>query len=252
MTGHEIEEPTPPPPPSAPAPSHVPWWKIWQKPPEIVLAIATAVLAAATIILAAIAGIQAYILATTDVSTRKVADAAQSAAGTAKATLEASRQSFRQDERAYLWASSFNMSNPTSVCQFPGGTRICADVHIVNSGRTPAIGVRIHRYATSGAPDSTDVEAVIKAMKVPPYTSPAGDMLGSVGDKWGTAATDVLNEATAKEILDGKTSLYVYGVVQYFDIFNEYHETGFCSYRLPNNGPFIVCEYGNWFDTRPK
>src|SRR6516225_5532307 len=92
MTGHEIEEPTSPPPPSAPAPSHVPWWKIWQKPPEIVLAIATAVLAAATIILAAIAGIQAYILATTDVSTRKVADAAQSAAGTAKATLEASRQ----------------------------------------------------------------------------------------------------------------------------------------------------------------
>jgi hypothetical protein len=234
MAGHETEEPTSPPTPrpasvpetAPPLPSPVPWWKIWQKPPEIVLAIATVVLAIATIILASIAGIQAYILATTDVSTRKVAEAAQSAAGTAKATLEASRQSFRQDERAYLWASSFNMVNPP-VCQIPGGTRICADVHIVNSGRTPAIGVHIHRYATSGAPFSPDVEAVIKAMKVPSYTSPAGDMLGSVGEKWGTAATDVLDDATAKDIVDGKTSLYVYGVVQYFDIFNEYHETGF-------------------------
>jgi len=110
------------------------------------------------------------------------------------------------------------MANPP-VCQIPGGTRICADVHMVNSGRTPAIGVHIHRYATFGAPFSADVEAVIKAMKVPPYTSPAGDMLGAVGDKWGTAATDVLDEPTAKDILDGKTSLYVYGVVQYFDIF---------------------------------
>jgi hypothetical protein len=122
--------------------------EILEKTPEIVLAIATTVLAIATIILAVIAGIQAYILATTDASTRKVAKAAQSAAGTAKATLEASTQSFRQEQRPYLWASSFNMANPP-VCQIPGGTRICADVHIVNSGRRPAVGVHIHRYASS-------------------------------------------------------------------------------------------------------
>ena len=137
------------------------------------------------------------------------------------------------------------MANPL-VCQVPGGTRICADVHIVNSGRTPAIGVRIHRYATFG----TDAESVIRAMKIPSYTSPSGDMLGAVGDKWGTAPTDVVDDATAKEIVGGTISIYVYGVVQYYDIFGEYHETGFCSYRLPNNGPFITCEFGNWFDKR--
>jgi hypothetical protein len=233
---------TAPTPPSQPQP----WWKFWKRPPEIVLAIATVILAVATIILAVIAAIQAYILATTDASTRKVADAAQSAAGTAKATLEASERSFRQEQRPYLWATSFNLAD-TPVCQIPGGTGICADVHIVNSGRTPAIGVHIHHYATFGA----NAESVIKAMKVPPYPSPTGDMLGSVGQKWVTAATDVVDEATAKDILDGKISIYVYGVVQYFDIFGEYHETGFCSYRLPNNGPFITCgEFGHWFDKR--
>jgi hypothetical protein len=133
-----------------------------------------------------------------------VAKAAKSAAGTAEATLEASAQSFRQEQRAYLWASSFNMDSQP-VCRFADGTRICADVHIVNSGRTPAIGVKIHRYATFGA----DAESVVRAMKITPYPSPAGDMLGGVGDKWGTAATDIMDEATAKEIVEGKISLYI-------------------------------------------
>jgi hypothetical protein len=119
-------------------------------------------------------------------------------------------------------------------------------VHIVNSGRTPAIGVKIHRYATFGAA----AESVIKAMKITPYPSPAGDMLGGVGDKWGTAATEVIDEATAKEIVAGKISLFVFGIVQYYDIFGKYHETGFCSYRILNNGPFLACDYGNWFDQR--
>jgi hypothetical protein len=175
-----------------------PWWKFWQGNPESVLARATVFLAIATILLAAIAAIQAYILATTDASTRIVAEAAQSAASTAKSTLEASALSFRQEQRPYLWASSFNMDSPP-VCQFADGTHICGDVHIVNSGRTPAIGVKINRYATFGA----SAESVVKAMKIPPYPSPTSDMLGGVGDKWGTAITEVVDEATAKEIVAG-------------------------------------------------
>jgi hypothetical protein len=173
------------------------------------------------------------------------ADAATSSAATAKATLEASANSFKLEQRAYLWASSFNMSSPV-LCTVPGGTRICADVHVVNSGRTPAIGVRLHRYATFG----TDADSTVHGMKIPLYKSPSGDMLGTVGDKWGTAATDVVDDATAKALIDGTISIFVYGVVQYFDIFGEYHETGFCSHKLPNNGPFIVCDNGNWFDKR--
>ena len=74
------EQPSLPPPP--------PWWKFWRGRPEHVLARATVFLAIATILLVAIAAIQAYILATTDASTRTVGEAATSAAGTAKATLD--------------------------------------------------------------------------------------------------------------------------------------------------------------------
>jgi hypothetical protein len=232
--------PSPPPPPSKP-----PFWKFWEGSSEIVLARSTVLLTIATILLAVMAAIQAYILATTDNSTRMSADAAVSSAATAKATLDASSLEFRQEQRPYLWASSFNISNP-SLCVAPGGTRVCADVHIVNSGRTPAIGVRLHRYVTFGA----KAENTVKAMKIQTYPSPAGDMLGTIGDKWGTAATDLVDDATAKGLIDGTISLFVYGIVQYYDIFGDYHETGFCSHKLPDNGPFIVCDGGNWLDKR--
>ncbi len=89
-------------------------------------------------------------------------------------------------------------------------------------------------------------------MSIPVYKTPSGDMLGTTGDKWGTAFTDVVDEATARALIDGKISVYVYGVVQYFDIFGDYHETGFCSQRVLNNTTFITCRdgLGNRFDRR--
>jgi hypothetical protein len=134
------------------------------------------------------------------------------------------------------------------ICSAPGGARVCADVHVVNSGKTPANGVHIHRYATFGP----NALREISGLKIPEYASPSGDVLGTTGDKWGTAATNVVDDPTARALIFGSVSLYVYGVVQYFDVFGEYHETGFCAQRVPtpNNSAFITCEHGNWFDKK--
>jgi len=158
------------------------------------------------------------------VDTHNLADAAKSTAITAENTLKSSEKSFRQEERAYLWATSFNMSDGPIITD-PKGTHICADVHIVNSGKTPANGVHLWRHATYGP----NAERTIRAFRPPEYLTPSGDMLGTTGDKWGTAFTDPVDKATEKALLDGSIPLYVYGVVQYFDIFGDYHETGFCS-----------------------
>lgn len=176
------------------------------------------------------------------------AAAANNAARIAGNTLIASQNSFKQEQRAYLWASSFNMSNPPT-CPDSGCIHVCADVHVVNSGKTPANGVHIWRYAIFGP----NAERTIKAMKVPDYKTPSGDVLGLSGDKWGTAFTPAVANATASSLIDGTVSLYVYGVVQYFDIFGEYHETGFCSQRVQRSTAFIVCDgFGNWFDKKPE
>jgi hypothetical protein len=178
---------------------------------------------------------------------KKSADAAQSAATTAENTLKSSEESFRQEERAYLWAISFNMSSGPVITDVKG-EHVCADVHIVNSGKTPANGVHIWRYATYGP----NAERTVRAFRPPQYLTASGDMLGTTGDKWGTAFTDPVDKVTEQALLDGSIPLYVYGVVQYFDIFGDYHETGFCSQRVLGGTPFIVCDgFGNWFDKRP-
>jgi hypothetical protein len=178
---------------------------------------------------------------------KKSADAAQSAATTAENTLKSSGESFRQEERAYLWAISFNMSSGPVITDVKGD-HVCADVHIVNSGKTPANGVHIWRRATYGP----NAERTVRAFRPPEYLTASGDMLGTTGEKWGTAFTDPVDKATEKALLDGSIPLYVYGVVQYFDIFGDYHETGFCSQRVLGGTPFMVCDgFGNWFDKRP-
>ncbi len=178
----------------------------------------------------------------------KSADAAASAADTAKKTLDASGKAFQVEQRAYVYITAAMMSTPP-ICIIPGkkDTRVCADVHVANSGKTPAIGPRIVRYATFGE----NAEKMIKKMKIPSYDHPEGGMLGNIGDQFGTAATDPVDEKTAHQLVDGDESIYIYGVIQYFDIFSAYHETGFCSRRVPKSISFIDCGFGNWFDVRP-
>lgn len=178
---------------------------------------------------------------------RDAANAATIAAKTAKDTLDSSNQSFRQEQRAYVATTQALMATP-AICQVPGQTRVCVDVHAANSGRTPAVGLRLHRYATFG----DNSEETIRQMKVPAYPSPDGGMLGNVGDQWGTAPTDPVDAATAKKLIDADIPVYIYGVIQYFDIFGEYHETGFCYKRVFHSTAFIGCDFGNWFDKRPS
>jgi hypothetical protein len=179
----------------------------------------------------------------------KQAEAATSAANTAGETLNSSIQSFKQEERAYVATTNAVMANPP-LCNIPpvkDRVRVCVDVHCANSGRTPAIGIRLHRYATFGR----DSEEVIRSMKVPAYKSPDGSMLGNVGEQWGTAPTDPADRDTANKLVNAEMPVYIYGIIQYFDVFGEYHETGYCYQRVLHGTAFIACDFGNWFDIRP-
>jgi hypothetical protein len=204
-------------------------------------------------IAAGVAGASLVILYFALDATRIQATAAKTASETAQAALKQNRndqvsnqQAFKEQMRPYVSTTFFTMANQP-LCPDSEGIHVCANVHITNSGRTPAVGIQLHRYATFGP----NTEQVVKALKIPRYTVPSGTALAINGPQFGTAFTKVVDETTAKGLLDGSIPITVYGVVQYFDIFDEYHETGFCAERVLKSTTFITCEYGNWFDRRP-
>jgi hypothetical protein len=154
------------------------------------------------------------------------ADASVNAAVTANDTLKNSRSAFRQEQRAYLSATAFVMSSPAVVTD-KSGRHVCGDVHAANSGRTPAFNIEIFRHATYGQ----DAESTVKGLAIPKNT-PNGDVLGTVGDKYGTACTPVVDSPTEQSLTNGSLPLYIYGAIEYDDIFGDHHETGFCSERV--------------------
>jgi hypothetical protein len=122
--------------PAQPLPP-TPWWKFWKGPPETVLARATVVLAVATLMLFIIAVIQAVILATTDVSTRKAADAAVKSAATAKETVN------QKDIAQRPWVR-LSKPAPVHLSVMDTGVIISLELKAKNIGHSPAEGV----YAT--------------------------------------------------------------------------------------------------------
>jgi|HubBroStandDraft_1064217.scaffolds.fasta_scaffold00477_41 hypothetical protein len=141
---------SPPPPPKhchsyhGPKPTP-PWWRrlsVWQFFFEILIFIVT-------VRIAWIYSDQLDAMLKANFINKQAADATTSAANTARDTLNSSNQSFKQDERAYVATTLAVMSNPPE-CNIPGSRRVCVDIHAANSGRTPAIGLRLHRYATFG------------------------------------------------------------------------------------------------------
>ena len=124
---------------------------------------------------------------------------------------------------------------------------------MLNVGRTPAVGSTISRRITFGQ----NARQTVEDLKVSSYPPNLGDLWGPgpESDKFVTAVSEVVDEKTAQDLVNAatvNTLLHVYGVIQYRDVFGDYHETGFCGRRILNSTAFGGCEFGNWFDKRPK
>jgi hypothetical protein len=138
-------------------------------------------------------------------------------------------------------------------CDVPGiapGRRICAEVQLANGGKTPAVGVRIIRHVI--VTDEKTAPARIREFSVPPY-KPEGSVMGPNGGTskfdWATGVTEPLTGSELAELKAGKKNIFIFGVVQYTDVFEKFHETGYCAFLLPS-GAFMNCPYHNWFDNK--
>jgi hypothetical protein len=179
----------------------------------------------------------------------------------AKTSLDNYRQSFKQEQRAYLWPSSFNASDGGPVIRDPkGNLRACADVHISNSGRTPAVGFYMTRLATYGEKTTPYVECdrkardVIMSLKVPPYERPTGGMLGVTGDKWVRQQLISSTRPLSKKSLmanDPSTCTESFGISIFLGIITK-PVFAVLNSQVARRTHLPTCLFGNWMDKRTR
>lgn len=66
---------------------------------------------------------------------------------------------------------------------------------------------------------------------------------------YATSFSETLTDSEIQGLKAGKKTIFIFGVVQYMDIFEKYHETGYCAFHLPS-GAFMNCAFNNWLDKK--
>ena len=221
----------PKPPPAVPPP---PWWKFWQGSPENVLARATVFLAIATLLLAIIAGIQAWILATTDTSTRQAADAAVKSARAAETALQLTKQ----EQRPIIWLT--NLGGPQFILDKPPSDpttgQIVWDWHYTNYGKTPALHVSFHHFMIIESEREESFGAKPAGSEAAPL--PTGkDDFSSVVSRPG------IKSGRFARLMQTDEAIGIEGEITYYDAAGVQYRTTFCLRHLALGG-ILYCPKG--------
>jgi hypothetical protein len=214
-----------------------PWWRFWRPASSKTrLARATVWLVIATFLLAAIAAGQALILATTDVSTRKAADAAVKSATTAETALNTARENFRAEQRPIIWLTN-NLGSPQyiNLTNNPGGGQIAWQWHFTNYGKSPALHLTFHQF-----------------IKIEDKTEGYGYKGPSVGAPVPTNKDDMaeivsepnIGAEQFKKLMAADEAIGISGEITYYDTYGAKYITTFCLRHLALGG-ILYCKEGN-------
>jgi hypothetical protein len=222
---------------NAPAPSPPPWWKFWKPaPPEFALPRATVWLVIATFILAAIALGQACILLTTDASTRKAANAADTSARTLGTALQTVRDNFRAEQRPIIWLGT--VWSPRFLTSSGGDNlgHIAWNWSYRNYGKTPALKVSTKDFMSINAKVEPNLNQMNYAAPIPPNKE---------GDDFNTILSNpTISQDDYNTLLKIDEAIIIFGQITYEDAYGNKYETQFCLEKLAA-GPNAYCKEGN-------
>jgi hypothetical protein len=217
-----------------PSPS---WWKFWRGPSETVLAKATVLLAIATGLLAGIAAGQAWILASTDVSTRKAAEAAVNSATTAEIAVKAARENFRMEQRPVVW-----LTNELGTPQFVPNTKktdntgqIVWDFHFTNYGKLPALHMSVRHFMK--------IDNIIEPSYGGGGQVPEAPLPNNKVDVE-TTISHIVSLDNFERLIATDEAIGISGDIIYHDSYGEKYETTFCLIHL-SMGATVYCNGGN-------
>lgn len=170
----------------------------------------------------------------------RMAKAMEETVGQGKKALEATITQNQLDQRAWVAVRG------TRIVTLAAGKPIQIDLDLFNAGKTFAVDtiytgtivshygpLDIAQYAqSSGRPQARSSPSV--AILVPSINATA------------SGYTDqALNEATVEAIKNGAEYLYIFGEVNYKDVFRQQHFTRFCNWYVPIEKAFHQCNQYN-------
>jgi nitrate reductase cytochrome c-type subunit len=222
----------------APTPPAPPRWKFWRGTPDIVLARATVLLAIATLLLTTLAGIQAYILATTDTSTRMSAEAAVKSANAVDMAGRNAQENFRAEQRPVIWLTN-ELNKPEFIPNMKKADntgQIVWSFHYTNYGRTPAVHISFRHFMTTEGKIEESYGALAPAVgaPIPPNKVDFATVVSRPG----------ISQDEFNQLLKNDSAIGISADILYFDAFGNKYETTFCLTHL-SSGAILYCKEGN-------
>jgi hypothetical protein len=149
---------------------------------------------------------------------------------------ETARDTARRQLRAYVSAHEVHILQPLVV-----GKIFKLQIDLYNSGETPAHEV-IQKYAMIGVVAGNDPSFEFPAMQNEPSISTIGSNGKSQIYPQGASAVtqDVFDNVMAERII-----IYIFGLIEYRDVFSEAHKTAFRVRYDPNGPGFLFTKVGN-------
>lgn len=219
-------------------------------------------LAVLTLFLVLGTGFYDYFMSKQTDATRTAANAAQesataasNAARIAGLSLQSSQNSFRIEQRPYIWAEP-HPSYSVGVIEGPEQLRIFHKngntvsinvvVRVTNSGKSPATDVKVTPSMMNVGPKE-NVRSWAKAF-VPKYgEQPPDFLIMNSPITVPTGEIRSLTEAESDLVWNGTWEVYIVGAVSYTDIFSPKispYETRYCFVVNPRGLPFGTCRLG--------
>lgn len=183
------------------------------------LAIAAKVQADAAVTQSAAAKASAEATTTAANATKRQADAGAITNELTKRVLDSSIDASRLDQRAWVTVKAVNVSNVLQVGQHPTAT-----VFIENTSKSPAVNLKIsHNIAYSKGP----LPLGRMTFQEPPEKG-IGVLAPSTQNTPSVASSLAMTEETIAAFKSRGLRFYVYGRIEYNDIFRRPHQTEYC------------------------
>ena len=177
-------------------------------------------------------------------SYRISADAAKKSADAAHSSLVLSQQTFKVQQRPYVWVKTPTIDRDGASPNKP----IYMNIEFVNAGTTPALEVSNHVYIKFSEVTDSDFEAAKNLFKQP--GNEKGGIITQSSTLFATAVSaQKVSLWTMKPVpWNGSDPIFVYGRIEYRDVFGDDHSTEFCWHYLLPNQVFMTCAKHNEID----